>query len=147
MSILIHLVDHDCQVVPLGAFTMLPTHELIRDPAFRGLKMDQATNIQNYAHLRAPEQKDKQILICTFRLNWECDKALERSDFLDTLDQDRLKESWSIQTDESKTEITIRSLLWPGYVGYHRANSSVFGGVYMGTGIRCEDFAFLVWCD
>ena len=55
-----------------------------------------------------------------------------------------MKDSWSIQTDESKTEITVRSMLWPGYIGYHRANSSVFGGAYMGTGVRCEDFPFLV---
>ena len=78
-------------------------------------------------------------------VNLECDKALERCDFLDSIDQDCLKESWSIQTDESKTEVTVRSLLWPGYVGYNCANSSVFGGVYMGTGVRCEDFPFLVW--
>lgn len=63
---------------------------------------------------------------------------------MDSLKDDELKESWSIQTDESKTEVTVRSLLWPGYIGYHRANSIVFGGVYMGTGLRCEDFPFLV---
>ena len=63
---------------------------------------------------------------------------------MDSLKDDELKESWSIQTDESKTEVTVRSLLWPGYIGYHRENSIVFGGVYMGTGLRCEDFPFLV---
>lgn len=26
LSIVVHLIDHDCQVVPLGAFKMLPTH-------------------------------------------------------------------------------------------------------------------------
>lgn len=26
LSIIVHLIDHDCQVVPLGAFKMLPTH-------------------------------------------------------------------------------------------------------------------------
>ena len=70
---------------------------------------------------------------------------MERCDFLDSLDQDTIKCSWSLQTDESRTEVTVRSLVWPGYVGYHKANSCVFGGVYMGGGIRCEDFAFLVW--
>lgn len=55
-----------------------------------------------------------------------------------------MKDSWTVHTDESKTEATVRSLAWPGYVGYHRANSSVFGGVYMGCGVRCEDLPFLV---
>jgi radial spoke head protein 9 len=74
----------------------------------------------------------------------ESDKSLERDDFLDPLSHDSLKKSWSLQTDESKTEITLRSLVWPGYVGYHRTNSSIFGGVYMGSGIKSQDFAFLV---
>lgn len=46
--------------------------------------------------------------------------------------------------DESKTEITIRSLVWPGYVSYHRANSTVFGGIYLGTGICNYDLPFIV---
>lgn len=74
----------------------------------------------------------------------DCDKALERDDFMDNINGDSVHESWSIQTDESATEITIRSLVWPGYLGYHRANSSIFGGVYMGSGIRCHDLAFLL---
>ena len=62
---------------------------------------------------------------------------MERNDFLDSIDQDCIKGSWSLQTDESKTEVTVRSMVWPGYVGYHRTNSGVFGGVYMGTGVKC----------
>jgi radial spoke head protein 9 len=58
---------------------------------------------------------------------------------MDPLDQDLIKKSWSVQSDESNTEITLRSLLWTGYVGYHRTNSNVFGGVYMGNGIRSQD--------
>jgi radial spoke head protein 9 len=69
---------------------------------------------------------------------------LEREDFLDPLSQDPIRESWSVQADESKTEVTIRSLVWPGYVSYHRANSRVFGGVYMGTGIQNYDLPFIV---
>ena len=74
----------------------------------------------------------------------ESDKALEREDFLDSLADDNVKSSWSLQTDESKTEVTIRSLLWPGYVAFHRTNSNIFGGVYMGSGIRSQDLPFIV---
>ena len=69
---------------------------------------------------------------------------MERLDFMDSIDQDSIKKSWSIQTDESGCEVTVRSLLWPGYVGYHRANSCVFGGVYMGNGIQSHDLAFIL---
>lgn len=69
---------------------------------------------------------------------------MERDDFMDPISHDPIKGSWSIQTDESKTEITIRSLLWPGYVGYHRTNSTIFGGVYMGSGLRANDLQFII---
>ena len=74
----------------------------------------------------------------------ECDKALERDDFLDSLDEDAVKGSWSLQADESGCEVTVRSLLWPGYVGYHRCNSRVHGGVYMGTGVYNFDLPFIL---
>lgn len=66
LSIVVHLVDKDCQVVPLGAYKMLPTHELIQNPSFRGLKMNEAAKLSNFVHLRHPEQREKQILICKY---------------------------------------------------------------------------------
>lgn len=63
---------------------------------------------------------------------------------MNSIKQDAIKGSWSIQSDESGTEITVRSLVWPGYVGYHRTNSAIFGGAYMGSGIRVSDLVFLL---
>ena len=63
LSIVVCLVDHSCQVVPLGAYKMLPTHELIKNPCFRGLKICDAIKPCHYVHLRAPEHKEKQLLI------------------------------------------------------------------------------------
>jgi radial spoke head protein 9 len=63
---------------------------------------------------------------------------------MDPISKDAIKKSWSLQTDESGTEVTLRSLLWQGYVGYHRTNSSIFGGAYMGYGIRTQDLQFTV---
>ena len=33
-------------------------------------------------------------------------------------------------------KITIRSLLWIGYVAYNTVNTKIFGGVYIGKGIK-----------
>lgn len=65
LSIFVHLVDAECQVVPVGAYKMIPTHELIKNPDFRGLKIDQSQSLDNYLHLRAPTHQDKKILIGT----------------------------------------------------------------------------------
>lgn len=76
--------------------------------------------------------------------NAESGKSFECDNFLDPVSQDPIKKSWSLQTDESKTEITLRSLLWPGYVGFHRTNSTIFGGIYIGNGVRSQDIHFLI---
>ena len=66
------------------------------------------------------------------KIKSESDEALQRLDFLDSIKHDSIIGSWSIQADESKTQVTVRSLLWPGYLGYQRTNSNIFGGVYFG---------------
>ena len=54
LSIVVHQIDQQCEVVPIGAYKMIPTHELILNPSFRGLKINEANQLKNYAHLRAP---------------------------------------------------------------------------------------------
>jgi radial spoke head protein 9 len=65
LSLVVHQIDQDCHVVPVGAYKMIPTHELIDNPAFLGLRVAQATALDHYAHLRAPTHPDKKILIGT----------------------------------------------------------------------------------
>ncbi len=45
LSIVVHQVDHDCQVVPQGAYKMIPTHELIQNPDFFGLKISESAKL------------------------------------------------------------------------------------------------------
>jgi hypothetical protein len=35
----VHNIEEDCQIVPIGAIKILPTHELIKNQGFRGLKI------------------------------------------------------------------------------------------------------------
>lgn len=42
LSIVVHAIEDECQVIPLGAYKLAPTHELIKNPAFRGLKVQEA---------------------------------------------------------------------------------------------------------
>jgi radial spoke head protein 9 len=72
------------------------------------------------------------------------EETIFRGDFLDSIGSDRPKGTWSIQSDSSKTEVTLRSMLWPGFIAYHRANSGIFGYCYMGNGIKNEDLPFLL---
>lgn len=65
LSLLVHQVEHDCQIVPLGAYKMIPTHELVPNPNFRGLKIEQSKSLDSFVHLRAPELTEKKLLVGT----------------------------------------------------------------------------------
>lgn len=63
-------------MVPIGAYKMIPTHELVLNPDFRGLKIDKSKNLDNYLHLRQPKLEEQRTLIGNSYINIECDKAL-----------------------------------------------------------------------
>lgn len=82
---------------------------------------------------------------------------LFKFNFFDSLVSDLPNSCWSLQTDSSKSlvnlkidnikikfivKITIRSLAWPGYVGYHKSNTKIFGGLYIGDGVKNVDLPF-----
>ena len=68
LSVVVHQIEDECRIVPLGAFKMIPTHELVMNPNFQGLKIDKSKNLCNYVHLRQPKLCEKKLLIGTFLL-------------------------------------------------------------------------------
>jgi hypothetical protein len=53
--------------------------------------------------MRSPILPDKQLLIGTTFVTLESGKAFEYDNCLDPLSEDKHKNSWSVQSDESKT--------------------------------------------
>ena len=60
------------------------------------------------------------------------------------MEADKPNHSWSIIKDSTQTVATLRSQLWPGYYGYHRANTAIYGSVYIGDGIKNIDLPFMI---
>lgn len=52
---------------------------------------------------------------------------------------------WSNQVNTTHTIGTVRSLLWPGYIAYTFFNKNIFGGVYVGNGLKQVELAFYLW--
>ena len=65
-------------------------------------------------------------------------------DFLDRLSQDRPIGCRSIQLSEKENVATVRSLTWPGCFAYHKLNTSLYGNVYIGDGVKNVDLAFMI---
>jgi radial spoke head protein 9 len=66
------------------------------------------------------------------------------SGFLDGIAQDKPQGCWSTQLDSRLRNVTVRSLLWPGYFAFHRLSSDLFGGVYLGEGSKNVDLPFMI---
>ena len=52
--------------------------------------------------------------------------------------------SWSLQFERGSALVTLRSLLWLGYVTYHVPGTRNFGSIYVGTGEKNNDLPFML---
>ena len=136
LSYIVRAISHDCSIVPLGSFKMLPINEIRRNDLFEGLSSEDLDKPDKYFHFRPVECENKIDMI-------NMGNAVFDYSFLDCISDDEIKGSWSIHVDSSKSVSNIRSLIWNGYFAYHIANSNLFGGVYIGYGIKTEDIAFM----
>lgn len=124
-------------MVPKHSFKYTPLQEIRKNEGFRGLPKSDAFSLEHYQHFRPIQQKEKlQIL--------EREEAVYNDNILDDITLDYPKNCWSLVKDCADSVSTVRSLLWPGYYAFHRVNTPIFGGVYVGYGIRNQDLPFML---
>lgn len=122
--------------MPRGAVKKTPLNEVRKNEAFKGLKADEAFDVANYVHFRAP------LLKKNVELN-QRKEGVYNHDFLDNAAEDIPKGSWSILRETMGKTAILRSKLWPGFYGFHKTNSDVYGSVYIGNGCKALDIAFM----
>lgn len=122
--------------MPRGSVKKIPLKEIRLNEAFRGLKVDQAFDIGNYVHFRAPLNKDK------VELNAR-NEGIYNDDFLDNATQDIPTGAWSVLRDTAGTTAVIRNKMWPGFYSFHKANTRVYGSFYIGNGVKQLDLPFM----
>jgi len=136
LSYVVRAIDRDTSVAPVGGFKMMPINELRRNDLFEGLNSEDLDKKEKYVHFRPVENQEKKDKI-------DMGKAVLDFEFLDSIVDDPIKDSWSIHVDSTRTISSLRSLVWPGYFAYCKANSNEFGGVYFGYGIKNIDIPFM----
>ena len=70
-------------------------------------------------------------------------EGIYNHDFLDNASEDLPKGSWSILKETTGTVAVLRNKLWPGFYGFHKTNSNVYGSVYIGDGVKALDIPFM----
>jgi len=110
----------------------------MKNEAFGGLSKEDALNLNNWQHFRQVEHTEKKELIAR-------QEAIYNHDFLDSISDDEPKQGWSILKDTTGTVVVLRSQVWPGYYAYHRCHTHIYGGCYMGDGIKNINLPFMLW--
>ena len=95
LSFIVKAIDHSTNIFPKGWFRLLPIHEIRRNERFKGLKQEELMDIKNYHYFRPISSDDRKMII-------ESDEAIFRDDFLDCVDEDPVKGSWTMQCDSTK---------------------------------------------
>lgn len=103
LAYIIKLIDYDTNVVPQGAFRLIPIHELRRNESFRGLKPSELKQFNKFHHFRPITNPINKEIV-------ETDDAIFRFDFLDKIEDDVVKGSWSIQVDSTKAIVFKNNL-------------------------------------
>ena len=135
LAALVAAIDHECATVPRGAYLKAADGTVAAKRHFEGLSTADAGKLQNYFHLR-PALLEKTPLERS-----QVDKSI---DFLDPLSADVPTGCWSLQYERGGQATLLRSLKWPGFVFFHCPGTSKYGRVYMGTGQKNADLAFML---
>ena len=106
LSFVVRTIDHDTSVVPVGAYKMLPINEIRRNDLFEGISSEDLDKKEKYVHFRPVESNEKKDKIAM-------GKAVFDFDFLDSIIDDPIKDSWSLHLDSTRTSCTLRNLIWP----------------------------------
>ena len=47
--------------------------------------------------------------------------------------------------DTCEQWVTVRNLVWQGYLAFQKLGTQEFGGVYLGNGVKQADVPFYLW--
>ncbi|MCQ2818820.1 MAG: hypothetical protein MJ252_16260 [archaeon] len=136
LSYLVRQIDYDTSIVPEGALKLAPEHEIRINRAFRGVTKEDIGKMERWMHFRPVSEEKKKML--------EEDTAVFRFDIFDSIVNDSVKGSWSLQVDSSKSSCNVRSLLWPGYFASMQGNTGLYCGIYCGNAMKNLELPFMI---
>ena len=144
LSYCVQSIDNATSIVPRGLIYMTATGDLARNPAFEGLSIDESRKLSSYLLLRAP------VLPSTLAAIRKAG-VTNHHDCLDPIvapgvgANSKPKGEWALHLSESGVEVSLRSLLYPGFEYTLEAGTAGnFRGGYWGQGERNQDLLFML---
>ncbi|XP_077972759.1 radial spoke head protein 9 homolog [Styela clava] len=137
LAAVISSIDEDAAIVPRGAFVRTPLGEVHTNRSFEGLSVTEAGKLSSYMHFREGQYHTKK----TIKEKADLDPSI---DFLDCIEEDIPRGSWSLKFERGSGLVCLRSLMWLGQTFYHVPDSRKYGRVYVGTGEKNLDIPFML---
>jgi len=131
-------IDNEACIIPKGSLIIDAVKRAKLAENFEGLSFLTSLEKRAYFHFRKPESLQGLAVM-------KRPGVVRSGDFLDCIERcDIPQEMWSISHDSTGTMAHVKNLYWEGYHFYCVLNSSEFGSAYFGTGVPCNDIAFML---
>ncbi|XP_062427999.1 radial spoke head protein 9 homolog isoform X1 [Rhea pennata] len=130
-------IDKAVGIIPRGSFVKTPLGSVHENRSFEGLSLTEAKKLSSYFHLAEPVNLKNKTLLEKADLD-------PSTDFLDSLEHDIPRGSWTVQLEKGGVVVVLRSLLWLGLSFYHVPMTKQYGYVYFGTGEKNLDLPFML---
>jgi hypothetical protein len=138
LSFNVREIESETGLVPRGAYYITATGEILKNPAFEGLSLEDSRKLASYVLLRNAQHAA--TLAAVRKMG-----VANHHDFLDPVVQKntKVKNTWSLQVSDSGLEVSLRSLLYPGFEYTLEAGSTNYTGGYFGLGEKNGDIFML----
>ncbi|NXC45332.1 RSPH9 protein, partial [Penelope pileata] len=133
----IEQIDRAVGIIPRRAFVKTPLGSVHENRTFEGLSLTEAKKLSSYFHFTEPVNLKNKTLLEKADLD-------PSTDFLDSVEHDIPRGSWTVQLEKGCTVVVLRSLLWPGLTFYHVPLTKQYGYIYVGTGEKNIDLPFML---
>lgn len=61
VNYVVHAIETDCQIAPIGAYKMTAAHQVRRNEAFNGLGSEDSLKLSSYLHFRNVLDQSKKL--------------------------------------------------------------------------------------
>mmetsp|Transcript_49949 Transcript_49949/g.124200 ORF Transcript_49949/g.124200 Transcript_49949/m.124200 type:complete len:271 (+) Transcript_49949:26-838(+) len=133
LAVIVETIDSEAAMAPIGALSMGPTGAVLGNPAFTGIDKTTAMSASGYVFIHKTKPKDA--------LASAAKKSL---DFLVSCDELVPKGALCCGFDDASSVVTVRNLVWPGFLAYTMPGVAYWGYCYFGTGEKNADIAFML---
>uniref|UniRef100_H2Z829 Radial spoke head protein 9 homolog n=1 Tax=Ciona savignyi TaxID=51511 RepID=H2Z829_CIOSA len=137
VSAIVATIDEEARIVPRAAYIKTPLGEVHKNRSFEGLSVTECGKLASFMHFREAQNIGNKSIKEKADLN-------PSIDFMDSIEEDIPKGSWSSQFERGSGLVCLRSLVWLGMTFYHVPNTTRFGCMYVGTGEKNFDIPFML---